>query len=78
MSSNKMNKCLSGNQIAVKMISNAGKGNSEPKSGVKKETLTAGNISFIHSLAKSPIFSAGNEISHLSLAIGQIPSAGEK
>ena len=50
MSFNNQIKLHFGNLIAPKMIWSAGKGNSEPKSSVKKETLTVENTSFINSL----------------------------
>jgi hypothetical protein len=43
ISFNNQTKLHFGNLIAPKMMWTAGKGNSEPKSSVKKETLTVGN-----------------------------------
>ncbi len=78
MSFNNQIKLHFGSQIAPKMMWSAGKGNSEPKSSVKKETLTVGNTSFINSPAKSEILSAGKKTFQHSHVIGLTPNVGEK
>ena len=62
----------------IRRILNVGKGNSELRSNVNRVILTVGNISFMHSLAKSLKFSAGKKTYPISPVIGLTLSAGEK